>query len=221
MAQIFQSFNKAAVLPRRTGARLSIGTSVQSTVASDDSDDSDESTHSSISMQSGRSHSLAPRSTTNDFMAISSIAENRYTARDIMRMLLPVWQGTPEQLEPLLAMTYANNVPILNAEKRGVIIEVVGMLRGSGYDVTLQFCQGIANLDFLLWEQPAMDESRARVNRELLIHQNQEEGVEGVAKCRFCPSTRVVWARKQTSGGDEATTIFVRCVQCGKGWRES
>ena len=41
---------------------------------------------------------------------------------------------------------------------------------------------------------------------------------EGVLECE-CGSKRTMSYSKQTRGGDEATSVFAQCVECGRKWR--
>lgn len=50
---------------------------------------------------------------------------------------------------------------------------------------------------------------------------NPIDVVEGVSQCRHCKSRRTIQWAKQTRSGDEATSTFVRCVECGKQWMQS
>jgi hypothetical protein len=101
-----------------------------------------------------------------------------------------------------------------------IVREIIGMILSYGYQDTLDFLSQATGPDYILWEQPGMDIGRRAVEREITISQTQQVGVKGVGKCRYCPSTELTFARKQMASGDEATAIFVRCVMCGKGWKE-
>jgi DNA-directed RNA polymerase subunit M/transcription elongation factor TFIIS len=47
--------------------------------------------------------------------------------------------------------------------------------------------------------------------------QNPIEVEEGIFKCR-CGSKRTMSFSHQTRSGDESTTVFVKCIACGKCW---
>ena len=42
---------------------------------------------------------------------------------------------------------------------------------------------------------------------------------EGVIQCKKCKSSRTISFNKQTRSGDEAVSVFVRCVDCGAQFR--
>lgn len=42
---------------------------------------------------------------------------------------------------------------------------------------------------------------------------------EGVIQCKRCKSSRTISFNKQTRSGDEAVSVFVRCVDCGAQFR--
>lgn len=48
---------------------------------------------------------------------------------------------------------------------------------------------------------------------------NPFEVNEGVLECR-CGSKKTISFTKQTRGGDEGTSVFAKCTECGKSWRE-
>jgi transcription elongation factor S-II len=40
-------------------------------------------------------------------------------------------------------------------------------------------------------------------------------------QCKKCKSKKCYYYELQIRGGDEASTIFVECSQCGKHWKEN
>ena len=42
---------------------------------------------------------------------------------------------------------------------------------------------------------------------------------EGVLQCNKCGSKRTFSFSKQTRGGDEGTTVFAQCAECGARWK--
>lgn len=141
------------------------------------------------------------------------------TGYGIMGSLISIWNGTDAQARKLSSLTYPNGSPIITPTRKDVIREVVGMLETNGYDFTLDFLSNASSPDYILWEQPSMDDGRDKVSRELTIQQAEEKGVKDVGKCRYCASTELVFATKQLRSGDEPATIFVRCVMCQKQWK--
>ncbi|CAH6420573.1 Transcription elongation factor TFIIS [uncultured virus] len=148
---------------------------------------------------------------------INIIEETGYS---ILTKLLHIWNGTPEQAQVLANLQYINGNYIIDINRRDVITEIIGMLTRQDFDEVIDFLTDAPDPSFVLWEQEAMDEGRLKVAREMIIQQAAETGVKGVGKCRYCPSTELVFALKQLRSGDEPATIFVRCVMCQKQWRQ-
>jgi DNA-directed RNA polymerase subunit M/transcription elongation factor TFIIS len=48
--------------------------------------------------------------------------------------------------------------------------------------------------------------------------ENPFEVDEGVLECSKCGSKKTFSFSKQTRGGDEGTTVFAQCTNCGKKW---
>lgn len=72
------------------------------------------------------------------------------------------------------------------------------------------------DLEKLGWKNDAFIEFHHDEKEEEFL-----EAVEGILKCMGCGSRKVQSFNKQTRGGDEGTTVFARCTQCGRGWREA
>jgi len=148
---------------------------------------------------------------------VTIIAE---TGERILTRLMDIWNGTPEQIQQLITLRYINGAPIIDVRRRDIIIEIVGMLKNQTFEEILDFLTDAPGPEFILWDQTALDEGRTKVAREIAIQQTEDVGVKGVGKCKYCPSTELVFAQKQTRSGDEAMTVFVRCVMCQKQWRQ-
>lgn len=157
----------------------------------------------------------APQITTAP--VINIVQETGYS---ILQQLVGLWQGTEEQIQQLVQLQYENGTSIIDPNRRDVIMEVIGMLIAQNFDEVVDFLTDAPNPEFVLWEQESMDEGRIKVIREINIQQAEEVGVKGVGKCKYCPSTELVFATKQLRSADEAMTIFVRCVMCQKQWRQ-
>jgi hypothetical protein len=142
------------------------------------------------------------------------------TGYSILRQLMGLWQGTEAQVQQLTQLQYDNGSPIIDANRRDIIMEIIGMLLKNSFEEILDFLTDAPNPDYVLWDQEAMDEGRIKVLREIGMNQTQDVGVKGVGKCRWCPSTELVFATRQTRSGDEALSVFVRCVMCQKQWRQ-
>lgn len=142
------------------------------------------------------------------------------TGYSILMRLLDAWNGTEEQARQLSELQYTNGNLIIDVKRRDIIMEIIGMLQYQTFEDVLDFLTDAPNPSFVLWDQESLDEGRIKVAREITIQQAEEIGVKGVGKCRYCPSTELVFAMKQLRSGDEPATIFVRCVMCNKQWRQ-
>lgn len=156
-----------------------------------------------------------PRTTTAPVINIV-----KETGLSILMKLLDVWNGTPEQAQQLSELQYTNGKYIIDADRRDIIMEIIGMLLHQKFNNVVKFLIDAPDPTYILWDQEAMDEGKTKVLREIAIQQAAEIGVKGVGKCRYCPSTELVFALKQLRSADEATSIFVRCVMCQKQWRQ-
>lgn len=142
------------------------------------------------------------------------------TGNSLLSKLMKRWNGTPEQVDQLCQLRYTNGSLIIDINRKDIIKEVVGMLINQQYQDVISFLSDVADPDFLLWKQKSLDEGRTMVEREIVILTAEEAGVKGVARCRYCPSTELVYAMRQLRASDEPATIFVRCVMCNRQWKE-
>ena len=116
-------------------------------------------------------------------------------------------------------MKFNDGEYILDEEKESNLIEIFGMLISQPFEEVEKFLSSVKDEDELIWNQKSMKKSTDKFKREMEYYQREEKGIKGVGKCKHCQSTELAIAKLQTSGGDEATTIFYRCVRCGMGWR--
>ena len=151
--------------------------------------------------------------------AVPTIVLRTETGYSIMSTLAPSWGGSNQQVQELANLTYSDGTAIITPERRDIIRNVMGMLMSLPYNDVLLFLQSVQSPEDIIWNQPALDVGKDAVLRELTILQTEEVGVKGVGKCRYCPSTELVYATKQLRSGDEPATIFVRCVMCQKQWK--
>jgi DNA-directed RNA polymerase subunit M/transcription elongation factor TFIIS len=127
---------------------------------------------------------------------------------------------TDLNIEELTRLRYSDRTSIIDIARPDVILEIAGMLNKYPYSEVLIFLQQVKSVDDLLWDQPSMDEYHLKFEREIAIYKTEEKGTVNFGKCRFCPSTELAIAMKQTRSGDEPLTVFVSCVKCGKRWRQ-
>jgi DNA-directed RNA polymerase subunit M/transcription elongation factor TFIIS len=70
------------------------------------------------------------------------------------------------------------------------------------------------------WGSYVFDEPRYIMDEEDSFMTTPPEVESGVLVCNKCGSDRTFSYSKQTRGGDEATTIFSTCAECGTKWTE-
>lgn len=139
---------------------------------------------------------------------------------NILDPTLSLWNGTREQAATLSGLTYPDGTRILTSERTDIFMEVLGLLRNEGYEFVNTYLRNARSPEDVMWNQPAMKESKKKLAREIALYQEPEKGTSGVGNCRYCPSTELVFYRAQTRSGDEAMTVFVRCVMCQKNWKQ-
>lgn len=71
----------------------------------------------------------------------------------------------------------------------------------------------------VLWDNPDMDTYRHKLEEQDDFLENPFEIEDGVIECNKCGSKRTYSYTKQTRSGDEATTVFSVCAQCGAKWK--
>ena len=65
--------------------------------------------------------------------------------------------------------------------------------------------------------QPMADEQMKRENTML---EGDKEGGSDMFKCKRCGKSKTKYWEMQTRSADEPMTIFIRCLNCGKEWRQ-
>lgn len=170
--------------------------------------------------QFGGGTSVIPIRETAQISATPKINIIEETGISILEKLSAAWNGTIEKINQLTALKYQNGNNIIDVARRDIITEIIGMLVSESFEYVIDFLTNAPNPEFVLWDQSSMDEGRISLARELALQQVEDVGVVGISKCRYCPSTELVFALKQLRSGDEPATIFIRCVMCGKQWRQ-
>lgn len=70
-----------------------------------------------------------------------------------------------------------------------------------------------------VYEHGNYDLIRKEIQEEEDFIMNPPVVDEGVIQCKRCKSSRTISFNKQTRSGDEAVSVFVRCVDCGAQFR--
>ena len=65
--------------------------------------------------------------------------------------------------------------------------------------------------------QPMADEQMKRENTML---EGDKEGGSDMFKCKRCGKSKTKYWEMQTRSADEPMTIFIRCLNCSKEWRQ-
>lgn len=74
--------------------------------------------------------------------------------------------------------------------------------------------------DNLIWKHKFFNNMISDELEQDNFIENPFEIEEGVLECK-CGSKRVLSYQKQTRGGDESSTTFANCMECGKKWTYS
>jgi DNA-directed RNA polymerase subunit M/transcription elongation factor TFIIS len=139
--------------------------------------------------------------------------------RETLGALAHLWSGTTEEVSQLVSFRFRSGEPLVGPN-RDLLLEVIGMLQRQPFATVFAFLESCPSSQEMLWEQEGMEEGRAAVEREITIQRAEEVGVKGVGRCRFCPSTELVFATMQLRSADEPMATLVRCVLCNKGWQQ-
>jgi len=66
------------------------------------------------------------------------------------------------------------------------------------------------------WQQMADEQ----IKRENTMLEGDKEGGSDMFKCKACGKSKTKYWEMQTRSADEPMTIFIRCLNCGKQWRQ-
>ena len=66
------------------------------------------------------------------------------------------------------------------------------------------------------WQELATEQLKRETT---MLEGNQEEGTD-LFKCRKCGKSKTKHWEMQTRSADEPMTIFIRCLNCGKQWKQ-
>jgi len=147
---------------------------------------------------------------------ITSVQEkNGY---DVLLSTISLWKGNENMVKELTSLKYKNGGYIIDINRKDILIEIIGMLKNLKYDDVVDFLRDAENPEYILWEQPSLDEARNNLAREITVKLSEEKGIKNVGKCKYCNSKELVFVLKQTRSGDEGFKTFIRCVECQKHW---
>ena len=125
-----------------------------------------------------------------------------------------------KNLDELKDLMYlGTNKFIINEDENDVYLEIISLLKRYTVDDVRNFLKKCKNKDDILWNlMGGLEKEKTKLQREIYISQYQPEGVKGVFRCPRCNNDIIYIKTKQTSSGDEGTTVFFRCVKCGNQW---
>jgi DNA-directed RNA polymerase subunit M/transcription elongation factor TFIIS len=66
------------------------------------------------------------------------------------------------------------------------------------------------------WQALANEQTK----RENVMMEGDKEGGSDMFKCKRCGKSKTKYWEMQTRSADEPMTIFIRCLNCGKEWRQ-
>jgi len=123
-------------------------------------------------------------------------------------------------LDKLEDLKYLNSDTfIINENENDVYLEIISLLKRHTIDDVRNFLEKCKNKDDILWNLMGdFEKEKRKLQREIFISQYQPEGVKGVFRCPKCNNDIIYIKTKQTSSGDEGTTVFFRCGKCGHQW---
>ena len=122
------------------------------------------------------------------------------------------------QIGQLMALTYANSNKIIDLDNRELIFDLVGAIVEQGYDSTYRYLtsQQFENAKQIIDNLPMLEATRIKFTKDL--ENLQAATNEGLYQCGDCGSENTFYREAQTRSADEATSVKVKCYDCGKAW---
>lgn len=125
-----------------------------------------------------------------------------------------------EIISSFIKLTWKNGQKVFTIDNFNVILEITNLLTQNDvqdiYDILPEFED---EKDFI-WNMPGLEDCVEAAQREIKILTTTEKGAIGAGECKFCPGKELVFTKRQIRRADEGMTIFVRCVTCGRRWRQ-
>lgn len=141
----------------------------------------------------------------------------------ILKTLLSDLNIPEEFYDRLQTLTYnINGSSIFESTgeyNNSILMEIAGLIRSNSPQYALNFLNNVNSPDNIYWDQPIFESIKKKIENEMNNDRTKVRGSVGVEKCKFCPSKEIVYKFAQTSGSDEATTIFYTCVSCDRNWK--
>jgi len=86
------------------------------------------------------------------------------------------------------------------------------------FNMVSDFLQSSSNYDDIIWNQALFDNIRSNINEDIKRALYKPSGVKGQGNCSRCKSDNLYVVTKQTSSGDESTSVFYTCMDCSFRW---
>ena len=136
-----------------------------------------------------------------------------------------------EQLARFESANTDNGINWVTYDKEGYLFWAASTIKillatntlGEAWNQVLLFLEGggFEDTDDLVFRGEVYRYSRENYEKEIdnLVYKPKKG--DGIYQCRRCKSTKVDSQAVQLRSGDEPSTIFARCEQCGYRWRDS
>lgn len=100
----------------------------------------------------------------------------------------------------------------------GFINNLVTLMTMYTFDETLEIVKTKDNLEEYMFETSLFDPAREMTTNMYIKTLKQPRFITGFYKCPACNSSKVRTRTLQTRSGDESSTDYNKCMQCGKQW---
>ena len=134
---------------------------------------------------------------------------------------------TPNQAIALTELKFNRGDNILTLADRPFVYEIVNMLNKLDYEIVYNFLNagwekvfgsGAGLRKKIIFENPLLSKSKDKLAMDMEIYRNKIDVEKGMFTCK-CGSEETLSVSKQTRSADEALTVMVNCLACGKKWR--
>lgn len=127
----------------------------------------------------------------------------------------PLNESEVQQLE---SITYRNGSRVFDINQRFYFYEWANLLQTTSVVDVVDYLTSAADAESAFWNMASLDRARRDLEREIMMMQEVESGVRGIAKCGRCKSDNLGFSQVQTRSADEGFTTKYRCLDCGNRW---
>lgn len=131
---------------------------------------------------------------------------------------------SPGQIQQLMALKGYNNKPMFSTtdDGREMIYNTLALIHEFEWDIIYAFLvENQRRIQaIVIFNSPAMNDVRIRTEREIdtMVYRPKQE--ESIYTCGRCKGSKVSTRSLQTRSADEPITVFIKCLTCGKKWKE-